>query len=114
MVFADAKHIQTDFVSQRDCFKEFAEMSRGVDCRDAVKRVPLRNCLRRFACIPYSPPDHLSTLLDEVTNNSIHRNNARKLQKAIADANGLSVAVDLLEQAFGLPKKTEASAQKTA
>ena len=36
MVFADAKHIQTDFVSQRDCFKEFAEMSRGVDCRDAV------------------------------------------------------------------------------
>ncbi len=23
-------------VSQRDCFKEFAEMSRGVDCRDAV------------------------------------------------------------------------------
>ena len=38
MVFADAKHIQTDFVSQRDCFKEFVEMSRGIDhpVRDAV------------------------------------------------------------------------------
>jgi hypothetical protein len=36
VVFADAKQIQTDFVSQRDCFKEFAEMPRGVDCRHAV------------------------------------------------------------------------------
>jgi zeaxanthin glucosyltransferase len=35
--------------------------------------------------------DHLSTLLDEVLTNSIYRDNAGKLQKAIAKANGLSV-----------------------
>jgi hypothetical protein len=29
--------------------------------------------------------DHLSTLLNEVLNNSTYRNNARKLQKAIAE-----------------------------
>ena len=34
--------------------------------------------------------DHLSTLLDEVLNNSAYRNNAQRLQGAIAKANGLS------------------------
>ena len=37
--------------------------------------------------------DHLSKLLDEVLSNSIYRDNSRKIQKAIAEANGLSVAV---------------------
>jgi zeaxanthin glucosyltransferase len=45
---------------------------------------------------------HLSTLLDEVFNNPIYRDNSRSIQKAIAKKNGLSVAADLLEQAFGL------------
>ena len=45
---------------------------------------------------------HLSTLLDEVLNNPIYRDNSRSIQKAIAKKNGLSVAADLLEQAFGL------------
>jgi len=45
---------------------------------------------------------HLSTLLHEVFNNPIYRDNSRSIEKAIAKKNGLSVAADLLEQAFGL------------
>jgi zeaxanthin glucosyltransferase len=48
---------------------------------------------------------HLSTLVDEVLNNSIYRDNARKFQQAIAKTNGLSRAADLLEEAFSLTKK---------
>jgi zeaxanthin glucosyltransferase len=47
-------------------------------------------------------PSNLSALLDEVLNNPIYRDNSRSIQKAIAKKNGLSVAADLLEQAFGL------------
>ena len=46
--------------------------------------------------------DHLSTLLDEVLTNSIYRDNACRLQKAIAQTNGLSVAADLVEASLGL------------
>jgi zeaxanthin glucosyltransferase len=49
---------------------------------------------------------NLSVLVDEVFNNPIYRDNSRSIQKAIAKKNGLSVAADLLEQAFGLTKKT--------
>jgi MGT family glycosyltransferase len=45
---------------------------------------------------------NLSSLLDEVLNNPIYRDNTRAIQKAIARKNGLSVAANLLEQAFGL------------
>jgi zeaxanthin glucosyltransferase len=45
---------------------------------------------------------NLSALLDEVLNNAIYRDNSRAIQQAIAKKNGLSVAADLLEQAFGL------------
>jgi zeaxanthin glucosyltransferase len=45
---------------------------------------------------------NLSTLLDEVFNNPIYRDNSRSMQKAIAKKNGLSAAADLLEQTFGL------------
>jgi zeaxanthin glucosyltransferase len=45
---------------------------------------------------------NLSALLDEVINNHIYRDNSRSIQKAIAKKNGLSVAADLLERAFGL------------
>ena len=51
--------------------------------------------------------DHLSTLLDEVLNDSIYRNNARKLQKAIVKANGFSVAADLVETSLGVTKKAD-------
>jgi MGT family glycosyltransferase len=53
--------------------------------------------------------DHLSSLLDEVLNNCIYRDNARKLQKAIAEANGLSVAADLVEKSLGIGRETRAA-----
>jgi zeaxanthin glucosyltransferase len=49
--------------------------------------------------------DHLSTLLDEVLTNSIYRDNACKLQRAIAQTNGLSVAADLVETSLGVTRK---------
>jgi UDP:flavonoid glycosyltransferase YjiC (YdhE family) len=52
-------------------------------------------------------PEYLSTLLDEMLNNSTYRDNARKLQKAIAKANGLSVAADLAETTLGVTKKAD-------
>jgi UDP:flavonoid glycosyltransferase YjiC (YdhE family) len=45
---------------------------------------------------------NLSALLDEVLNNPIYRDHSRSVQKAITKKNGLSVAADLLERAFGL------------
>ena len=40
---------------------------------------------------------------------TIYRNNARTLQNAIAEANGLSVAADLVEQSLGLRKPSKRS-----
>jgi UDP:flavonoid glycosyltransferase YjiC (YdhE family) len=40
----------------------------------------------------------LSLLLDEVLTESTYRDNARRLQKMIVEANGLSVATDLVEE----------------
>jgi zeaxanthin glucosyltransferase len=51
--------------------------------------------------------DHLSTLLNEVLNDSTYRDNASKVQKAIAQTNGLSVAADLVERSLGLTKKAD-------
>jgi zeaxanthin glucosyltransferase len=45
---------------------------------------------------------NLSALVDEVLNNPLYRDNSRSIQKAIVKKNGLSVAADLLEQAFGI------------
>jgi zeaxanthin glucosyltransferase len=49
--------------------------------------------------------DHLSSLLNEVLSNPTYRDNARKIQKAIAEANGLSVAAELIEQSLGVTEK---------
>jgi len=43
-------------------------------------------------------PDHLSELLDEVLINPTYRTNAQKLQRKIVEANGLSVAADVIEK----------------
>jgi zeaxanthin glucosyltransferase len=51
--------------------------------------------------------DHLSTLLGEVLTNSIYRDNAGELQKAIARTSGLSVAADLVETSLGVTKKAD-------
>ena len=50
-------------------------------------------------------PDHLSELLDEVLINPTYRTNAQKLQRKIVEANGLSVAADVIERelAVGTP-----------
>jgi UDP:flavonoid glycosyltransferase YjiC (YdhE family) len=47
--------------------------------------------------------EHLSTLLGEVLNNDVYRENARKFQDVIAKTNGLSMAADLVEQSLGVP-----------
>ena len=38
-------------------------------------------------------------------NDPTYRDNARKLQKAIAQVNGLSVAADLVEESLGVTEK---------
>jgi len=48
--------------------------------------------------------DHLSTLLGEVLNNPVYRENARKLQDIISKTNGLSMAADLVEQSLLKPR----------
>jgi MGT family glycosyltransferase len=49
--------------------------------------------------------DHLAFLVNQVLTDSTYRENARTLQRAIAEANGLSVAADLVETSFGVNKK---------
>jgi zeaxanthin glucosyltransferase len=74
----------------------------GVAARIADKQTGVITSLDKLTA------DHLSTLLNEVLNNSTYRDNARKLQKAIAKANGLSVASDLIEESLGVTKKAGA------
>jgi zeaxanthin glucosyltransferase len=74
----------------------------GVAARIADKQTGVITSLDKLTA------DHLSTLLNEVLNNSSYRDNARKLQKAIAKANGLSVAADLVEMSLGVTKKAGA------
>jgi MGT family glycosyltransferase len=46
----------------------------------------------------------LTLLIDEVLWNPEYRDNANRLGQAIANTNGLEKAVDLLEEALGLPR----------
>src|SRR5882757_5973710 len=46
--------------------------------------------------------EHLSTLLDEVLNCSIYRENARKFQEIISKTNGLAIAANIVERCFGV------------
>ena len=71
----------------------------GVAARIADKKTGVVTSLDKLTA------EHLSTLLNEVLNNSTYRDNAGKLQKAIAKANGLSVAADLVEESLGVTKK---------
>ena len=66
----------------------------GVAARIAEKQTGVVTSLDKFTA------EHLSTLLNEVLSNTAYRTNARKLQKAIAEANGLSVAANLVVQAL--------------
>jgi UDP:flavonoid glycosyltransferase YjiC (YdhE family) len=71
----------------------------GVAARIADKQTGVVTSLEKLTA------EHLSTLLNDVLSNPTYRDNARKLQKAIADANGLSVAADLIEESLGVTKK---------
>jgi UDP:flavonoid glycosyltransferase YjiC (YdhE family) len=53
-------------------------------------------------------PGHLAELLDEVLINPIYRANAKKMQRKIIEANGLAAAADVVEQALGVKKKSNA------
>jgi len=66
----------------------------GVAARIANKRTGVVTSLDKLSV------DHLSALLDIVLSDPIYRENARKLQQAITEANGLSVAADLVERAL--------------
>jgi zeaxanthin glucosyltransferase len=71
----------------------------GVAARIAEKQTGVVTSLDKLTA------NHLSTLLDEVLSDSTYRYNAGKLQSAIAQANGLSVAADLIEESLGVTKK---------
>jgi zeaxanthin glucosyltransferase len=71
----------------------------GVAARIAAHRTGVVASLEKLTV------SHLATLVDEVFNNPIYRDNSHSIEKAIAKKNGLSVAADLLEQAFGLTNK---------
>jgi MGT family glycosyltransferase len=79
----------------------------GVAARIAEKQTGVVTSLDKLT------PDHLSTLLQEVLSNPAYRDNARKLQKAIGEANGLSVAADLVVQALGRTTISAASGART-
>ena len=71
----------------------------GVAARIADKKTGVVTSLDNLTA------EHLSTLLNEVLSNPTYQANARKLEKAIAEANGLSVAADLIEESLGVSKK---------
>src|SRR5260221_513036 len=70
----------------------------GVAARIADKQTGVVTSLEKLTA------DHLSTCLVEVLTTSIYRDNAGKLQKVIAQTNGLSVAADLVETSLGVTK----------
>jgi MGT family glycosyltransferase len=73
----------------------------GVAARIANKQTGVVTSLDKLTA------DHLSALLNEVLSNGTYRDNARSLQKAIAEANGLSFAADLVEQSLGVRKPSQ-------
>jgi zeaxanthin glucosyltransferase len=75
----------------------------GVAARIAAKQTGVVTSLDKLT------PNHLSDLLNEVLTNSSYRRNARDLQNAIAEANGLSVAADLVEESLGVTDNVRAS-----
>ena len=76
----------------------------GVAARIAHKQTGVVTALDKLTA------DHLAFFLNEVLSDATYRENARKLQKAIADANGLSVATDLIEESLGVRRKVSAAA----
>jgi zeaxanthin glucosyltransferase len=80
----------------------------GVAARIAHKQTGVVTALDKLTA------DHLAFLLNEVLTDNTYRENARKLQKAIAEANGLSVVADLIEESLGVRKTTMSLSDFTA
>jgi MGT family glycosyltransferase len=76
----------------------------GVAARIAHKRTGM------FTSLDKLTPDHLAFLLEEVLTDPIYRENACNLRKAIIEANGLSVAADLIEKSLGIRRDASAAA----
>jgi zeaxanthin glucosyltransferase len=79
----------------------------GIAARIADKQTGVVTSLDKLTA------DHLSTLLNELLNDSTYRDGARRLQKAIAEADGLSVAADLVEESLGVTKASNAGHSDT-
>jgi MGT family glycosyltransferase len=73
----------------------------GVAARIANKRTGVVTSLDKLTA------EHLSILLNVVLDDPSYRYKARKIQKAIAEANGISVAADLIEESLGVTKRTD-------
>src|SRR5262245_42757412 len=71
----------------------------GVAARIAYHKTGVVTSLDKLAA------DHLALLLEEVLTDPTYQENARKLQKAIKQANGLSVAANLIEESLGAREK---------
>ena len=72
----------------------------GVAARIAKKQTGVVTSLDKLTA------EHLSTLLDKVLSDSTYRDNARRMQQAIAKANGFSVAADIVEECLGVTNKS--------
>ena len=68
----------------------------GVAARIAEKETGLLTSLDKLTA------GHLSELVDEVVTDSSYQANAQKLRMAITQANGLSLAADLVEESLGV------------
>jgi hypothetical protein len=70
----------------------------GIAARIAYHKTGVVTSLDKLTAI------HLSTLLGEVLNDATYRDNARRIQKAIVKANGLSAAADLVEESLKMTR----------
>src|SRR5262245_47845778 len=80
----------------------------GVAARIAHKRTGVVASLDKLTA------DHLAFLLDDVLTDSRYRKNALNMQRAIVDANGLSVAADLIEQSLGASENVRVPRARSA
>jgi zeaxanthin glucosyltransferase len=70
----------------------------GVAARIAAKKTGVTMPFEKLTS------DYLATLLGEVLDNPVYRENARKFKNIIDKTNGLSLAADIVERSFGLTK----------
>jgi zeaxanthin glucosyltransferase len=64
----------------------------------------------KFVPVQQVTAPKLSSLIEEVLKNPVHRRNAQEMKRAIAKTDGLAKAADLIEEAFGLPRKKKEEA----